>query len=94
MRDYSVVPQFEFLFAISAAGRKAAIASNSTENARPRPGTRQSFVRPPDPAGSASLSSSRLPVSDHPKIHSADQLGSVRLGGFHGGRSLLQSTRV
>ena len=35
-----------------------------------------------------------LPVSHHPKIHSADQLRSVRLGGFHGGRSLLQSTRV
>ena len=86
MRDYLVVPQFEFLFAISAARRKAVLAQLSF--------AKIISVRPPDPAGSVSLSSSRLPVSDHPKIHSVDQLGSVRLGGFHGGRSLLQSTRV
>ena len=30
-----------------------------------------------------------LPVSHHLKIHSADQLGPVRLGGFHVGRRLL-----
>jgi hypothetical protein len=47
-----------------------------------------------DPAGSVSLSRFHLPISDHPKIQSADQLGSVRLGGFHGGRTLLQSTLV
>jgi Chromate transporter len=35
-----------------------------------------------------------FPVSHHPKIHSADQIGSVCLGGFHVGHSLLQSTRV
>ena len=35
-----------------------------------------------------------LPVSHHLKIHSADQLGPVCLGGFHVGHSLLQSTRV
>jgi hypothetical protein len=45
-------------------------------------------------SGPVSLSPSHLPVFHHPKIHSADQLGSVCLGGFHGGRSLLQSTRV
>ena len=33
-------------------------------------------------------------VSHYPKIHSADQLGPVCLGGFHGGHSLLQSARV
>jgi hypothetical protein len=32
-----VVPQFEFLFAISAARRKAAIASNSTEKCAASP---------------------------------------------------------
>jgi hypothetical protein len=47
-----------------------------------------------DPAGSVSLSRFHLPVSDHPKIQSADQVGSVRLGGFHGGRTSLQSTLV
>src|SRR5262249_40456229 len=35
-----------------------------------------------------------LPVSHHLKIHSADQLGPVRLGGFRVGQSLLQSARV
>jgi hypothetical protein len=35
-----------------------------------------------------------LPVSHYPKIHSADQLGPVCLGGFHVGHSLLQSARV
>src|SRR5260221_10580373 len=51
-------------------------------------------LQPRDPVGSVSLSSSHLPVSDHPKIYSADQLGSVRLGGFHGGRSFFLNTRV
>ena len=32
--------------------------------------------------GPMSLSPSHLPVSHHPKVHSADQLGSVCLGGF------------
>src|SRR5262249_46409205 len=32
-----------------------------------------------------------LPVSHHLKIHSADQLGPVSLGGFHVGHSLFQS---
>src|SRR5262249_29301856 len=36
-----------------------------------------------------------LPFSHHLKIHSADQLGPVSLGGcFHVGHSLLQSARV
>jgi len=35
-----------------------------------------------------------LPISHHFKIHSADQLGPVCLGGFHVGHSLLQSARV
>ena len=35
-----------------------------------------------------------LPVSHHLKIHSADQLGPMSLGGFHVGHSLLQSARV
>src|SRR5262245_15178065 len=35
-----------------------------------------------------------LPISHHLKIHSADQLGPVCLGGFHVGHSLLQSARV
>src|SRR5262249_55135008 len=51
-------------------------------------------LQPRDPVASVSLSSSHLPVSDHPKIHPADQLGSVCLGGFHGGRSFLQNTPV
>src|SRR5436853_2415879 len=36
---------------------------------------------------SPSLISPTYSTSGHPKIHSADQVGSVRLGGFHGGRS-------
>src|SRR5262249_55320938 len=35
-----------------------------------------------------------LSVSHHPKIHAADQLGPVCLGGFHVGHSLLQSAGV
>ena len=35
-----------------------------------------------------------LPMSHHLKIHSADQLGPVGLGGFRVGQSLLQSARV
>src|SRR5215471_6995908 len=35
-----------------------------------------------------------LPISHHLKIHSADQLGPVGLGGFRVGQSLLQSARV
>src|SRR5215510_7836412 len=47
----------------------------------------------PDPIDPTSFSS-RPPISHHLKIHSADQVGPVCLGGFHVGHSLLQSARV
>jgi hypothetical protein len=39
-------------------------------------------LQPRDPAGSVSLSPSHLAASDHPKIHSADQLGSGASAAF------------
>src|SRR5215831_9805394 len=68
-------------------GRSAEDRMRNSVSEPPQPKLK---LQPRDPVGSVSLSSSHLPVSDHPKIHSADQLGSVRLGGFHGGRSFFK----